>query len=100
MPMEGKKQAVRAWPRRRLSRQLVQRGVSVAPRSTNPERMRQNLTLVKLSEQEMDALSSIHKEDPSRHTRLLSSIWDPETGRVLNGWTLEKLGWDVGYKYK
>ncbi|KAK0546294.1 hypothetical protein OC846_005333 [Tilletia horrida] len=78
----------------------VQRGVSVAPRSTNPERMKQNLTLVKLSEQEMDALSSIHKKDPSRHTRLLSSIWDPETGLVLNGWTLEKLGWDVGYKYK
>lgn len=72
----------------------VQRGVSVAPKSTNQQRMKQNITLLKLSDAEMERISNVSK-DPKRSTRLNKFVFDQEKGTVL-GWTLEEMGWDVG----
>lgn len=73
----------------------VQRGTSVAPKSTNEKRMKQNITLLKLAEEEMQRINDISK-DPKRRTRLNRSVWNKEKGTVL-GWTLEEMGWDVGF---
>ncbi|KAJ1028579.1 hypothetical protein NDA16_001745 [Ustilago loliicola] len=73
----------------------VQRGTSVAPKSTNEKRMKQNITLLKLTDDEMEKINSISK-DPKRRRRLNSSVWNKEKGTVL-GWTLEEMGWDVGF---
>ena len=75
----------------------VQRGTSVAPKSTNEKRMKQNITLLKLSDDEMKQIDSISK-DSKRSTRLNSSVWNKEKGTVL-GWTLEEMGWDVGFHH-
>ena len=72
----------------------VQRGTSVAPKSTNPERMKQNITLIKLTDAEMEQISNIHRKDPSRSTRL--NVAACSNGLVA-GCTLEQLGWDVGF---
>lgn len=73
----------------------VQRGTSAAPKSTNEKRMKQNLTLLKLSDEEMERINNI-SSDPKRRTRLNSTIVDMEKGTVL-GATLKDLGWDVGF---
>ncbi|ETS62974.1 hypothetical protein PaG_02744 [Moesziomyces aphidis] len=73
----------------------VQRGTSVAPKSTNEKRMKQNITLLKLSDAEMKTIDAISK-DPKRSTRLNVSAYNKQTKRVI-GWTLEELGWDVGF---
>lgn len=75
----------------------VQRGASVAPRSTNPDRMKQNLTLVTLTKDEVDRIDGIHKKDESRHTRLCNVAYRKEQN-TAGGWTLDRLGWDVGFK--
>lgn len=72
----------------------VQRGVSVAPKSTNEQRMKQNITLIKLSDEEMERVNNICK-DPKRSTRLNKVVFNQEKGTVL-GWTMEEMGWDVG----
>ncbi|PWN52925.1 hypothetical protein IE53DRAFT_384595 [Violaceomyces palustris] len=72
----------------------VQRGTSVVPKSTNPKRMKENITLVKLSQAEMEKINKISELDPSRHTRL--NVVTVKAGKVV-GWTLEQLGWDVGF---
>ncbi|KAK0545950.1 hypothetical protein OC861_004946 [Tilletia horrida] len=77
---------------------LVQRGISAAPRSTARERMAQNLKLLQLSDEEMERIDGISKKDPQRHTRLANVAYDKEKGILAGGWTLEKLGWDVGFK--
>ncbi|KAE8196380.1 hypothetical protein CF335_g4876 [Tilletia laevis] len=67
----------------------VQRGISVAPRSTNKDRMKQNLTLVQLSDEEIDRINNIHKSDPSRHTRLCNVAWNKEketAGGITYAW--------------
>ncbi|SPO23259.1 probable GCY1 - galactose-induced protein of aldo/keto reductase family [Ustilago trichophora] len=73
----------------------VQRGVSVAPKSTNEKRMKQNITLLKLSDEEMKQVDNISK-DPKRHTRTNVSVLNKEKGTIL-GWTMEEMGWDVGF---
>ncbi|CBQ71974.1 probable GCY1-galactose-induced protein of aldo/keto reductase family [Sporisorium reilianum SRZ2] len=73
----------------------VQRGTSVAPKSTNPERMKQNITLIKLSDDEMKQIDDISK-DPTRSTRLNYGAISKETGYIF-GWTPEEMGWDVGF---
>lgn len=73
----------------------VQRGTSVAPKSTNEKRMKQNITLIKLTDEEIKQVDAISK-DPKRSTRLNYFVIDKETGKVL-GWTMEEMGWDVGF---
>ena len=73
----------------------VQRGVSVVPKSTNEKRMKQNITLIKLSDDEMKQIDAI-SSDPKRHTRTNFLVLNKEKGTIL-GWTMEEMGWDVGF---
>lgn len=73
----------------------VQRGTSVAPKSTNPERIKQNITLIKLTDDEMKQVDNI-SNDPTRSTRLNYLVCDKETGKIFD-WTMEEMGWDVGF---
>ncbi|KAF8891734.1 NADP-dependent oxidoreductase domain-containing protein [Infundibulicybe gibba] len=69
----------------------VQRKTVVIPKSENDERMKDNLALVKLPEQDVQALNQIHLQ-PGMHRSLLK-YHTPE-GTVL-GWTYEWLGWNM-----
>lgn len=92
----------------------VQRGTSVIPKSENPERIKQNiavraearvfghpdvygffgpLQLIKLSEEEMASLDSIHMK-PGMHRSLLRYHEYNPDGTIL-GWTYEELGWNM-----
>ncbi|EST07709.1 NADP-dependent oxidoreductase domain protein [Kalmanozyma brasiliensis GHG001] len=73
----------------------VQKGTSVAPKSTNEKRMKQNITLIKLSDEEMKQVDHI-SDDPKKHTRLNYLVFDKDTHKIL-GWTMEEMGWDVGF---
>lgn len=73
----------------------VQRGTSAAPKSTNEVRMKQNITLIKLSDEDMQRINGIHK-DPKRSTRLCLDALQKGKDTIM-GWTLEQLGWDVGF---
>ncbi|KAH9846795.1 Aldo/keto reductase [Lenzites betulinus] len=71
----------------------VQRGTSVIPKSENPERIKQNIALIKLSEEEMASLDSIHMK-PGMHRSLLRYHEYNPDGTIL-GWTYEELGWNM-----
>lgn len=68
----------------------VLRGVGVHPKSTNPDRARQNLRTLSLTDAQRERIDAISK-DPKRHTRLNAGTYDTETKKVL-GWSLEQLG--------
>ncbi|KZT27226.1 Aldo/keto reductase [Neolentinus lepideus HHB14362 ss-1] len=69
----------------------VQRGTIVVPKSENVERMKANITLVKLSAEDMQAVDNFHKQ-PGMHRSLLS-YHNADPGRVF-GWTYADMGWD------
>ncbi len=56
--------------------------------------MKQNITLLKLSDEEMQKVSAISKDD-KRHTRLNKGVFNKEEGTVL-GFSMKDMGWDVG----
>jgi len=79
----------------------VQRGTAVIPKSSNPVRMRDNITLIPLSHDDMVAVSSIHKK-PGMHTSLDSLVthkydWNRASAGdgLVFGWTMEQLGWPL-----
>lgn len=72
----------------------VQRGIIVIPKSENEGRMLANITLVKLSDEEMKELDSIHTSRPGLHRSLLSYHNNSADGTVF-GWTYEQLGWNM-----
>jgi len=69
----------------------VQRGMSTVPKSEKEERVKQNITLVKLDSEDIKVVNEFHKK-PGMHKSLLSiyhsngSVW---------GWTYEQLGWNM-----
>ncbi|KAA1470661.1 Aldo/keto reductase [Dentipellis sp. KUC8613] len=69
----------------------VQRGVVAIPKSANAERMKANITLVKLDEADMTAINSIH-EQPGKHRQLIVYPYS-EPGEAF-GWKYEWLGWN------
>ncbi|KAG8952433.1 hypothetical protein FRC04_004493 [Tulasnella sp. 424] len=72
----------------------VQRGTSVIPKSVQEERLKSNFTLVKLDDEDMQAIDNVHKK-PGLHRQLLvSPIIDTVNGTVW-GWTHEQLGWNL-----
>lgn len=72
----------------------VQRGTSVIPKSVQEERLRSNFTLIKLDDEDMQAIDNLHKK-PGLHRQLLvSPIIDTVNGTVW-GWTHEQLGWNL-----
>ncbi|KAI0312458.1 NADP-dependent oxidoreductase domain-containing protein [Amylostereum chailletii] len=69
----------------------VLRGTSVIPKSENEDRMRQNITLLKLDDEDMNALNEVHTK-PGLHRTLLSHYHKNGT---MFGWTWEQLGWNL-----
>ncbi|KIY64313.1 aado/keto reductase [Cylindrobasidium torrendii FP15055 ss-10] len=68
----------------------VQQNVIVVPKSENKDRLAANLNIVTLSAEQMERVSSIHKE-PGMHKSLLKYHVDGE----VFGWTHEQLGWNM-----
>lgn len=88
-------------PAQALLSWAVQRGTAVVPKSSNPQRMKENITLVELSNDDMSAISSIHKQ-PGKHTSLDAMVrheyeWNrtSEKNGLVFGWTMEQLGWPL-----
>ncbi|EJD49731.1 aado/keto reductase [Auricularia subglabra TFB-10046 SS5] len=70
----------------------VQRGVNVIPKSESEERLRANITLVPLNEDDMTLLNNFHKGE-GLHRSLLT-YHDEKLGGVF-GYTYEQLGWPM-----
>jgi len=74
----------------------VLRGTIPIPKSTNEERIIKNITLLKLSEDEMTTISQYHKKPGMHKTLCFPRILKRDAsqgGAVLFGWSLEWLGW-------
>ncbi|KAI0665709.1 Aldo/keto reductase [Trametes maxima] len=71
----------------------VKRGTSVIPKSENPERIKQNITLLDLTDEEMTTLNGIHKK-AGMHRSLLSYHNYSSDGTIFS-WTYEQLGWNM-----
>lgn len=87
----------------------VQRGTAVVPKSVDPVRLAQNLSvsisdfsrylsnqmeqLIKLTPTEMRRLDEIHHK-PGMH-RSVCGFHSSELGGSCFGWTYEQLGWDM-----
>ncbi|KAI0339203.1 Aldo/keto reductase [Trametopsis cervina] len=69
---------------------IVQRGIIAVAKSGNEERLKQNITLIQLTEQEIQTINDIHKK-PGMHRSLVR--YHREGGGVF-GWTYEQLGWN------
>ncbi|VDC01506.1 unnamed protein product [Peniophora sp. CBMAI 1063] len=74
----------------------VQRGVSVIPKSEKEDRLRKNITIVKLEEKDVKAIDELHRQ-PGLHRSLLAFIHS-EDG--VFGWTYEQLGWPYKFNGK
>ncbi|KAG8819874.1 hypothetical protein FRC18_011903 [Serendipita sp. 400] len=75
----------------------IQRGTIPIPKSSNEERARQNLQIIKLAQEDMNTIDEYHKQ-PGMH-RSHSLIGSIKDGKLL-GWTMDELGWpydDDGY---
>ncbi|VDC01505.1 unnamed protein product [Peniophora sp. CBMAI 1063] len=66
----------------------VQRGTSVIPKSENEERLKKNITIVKLEDADVKAIDELHKQ-PGLHRSVLGY----HTDAGVHGWTHEQLGW-------
>ncbi|THG95126.1 hypothetical protein EW026_g6467 [Hermanssonia centrifuga] len=69
----------------------VQRGTVPIPKSANVERMKANITLIKLKPEEMQTINDIHKK-PGMHRSLLA--YHASDGTFFD-WTYEQLGWPM-----
>ncbi|KAJ7204671.1 Aldo/keto reductase [Mycena pura] len=71
----------------------VQRGTTVIPKTSNHERLRENITLIHLSVEEMLVLNRLH-EKPGMH-RSICGFHSSDLGGSCFGWTYEQLGWSM-----
>lgn len=69
----------------------VQRGTAVIPKSEKEDRIKQNITLVKLSDEDMEKINNLHKEEGMHRCLLMTYAKD---GGIF-GWTFEQLGWNL-----
>ncbi|PCH36735.1 Aldo/keto reductase [Wolfiporia cocos MD-104 SS10] len=69
----------------------VKRGIIVIPKSESVERMKANIALIELTEEDMAQLNAIHKR-AGMHRSLLSYHNYTDDGLIF-GWTYEQLGW-------
>jgi glycerol 2-dehydrogenase (NADP+) len=70
----------------------VQRGTSVVPKSSNADRLKQNITLTALTEEELDAVTKIHIQDSKKHKSLFHAGTVTEKGgKILGIMPLEKV---------
>jgi len=71
----------------------VQRETAVIPKSENPERLRQDISLVKLTSDDMHRLDMIHQK-PGMH-QSVCGFHSSALGGSCFGWTYAQLGWDM-----
>ncbi|KAF7792257.1 hypothetical protein EIP86_003293 [Pleurotus ostreatoroseus] len=71
----------------------VQRGTAVVPKSANPVRMKQNLQLVHLTQEDMSTIDAIHNK-PGMHRNLFPFTFPGYAPGTVGGWTYEQLGWN------
>ncbi|KAK9478390.1 NADP-dependent oxidoreductase domain-containing protein [Lipomyces japonicus] len=83
----GPGQVVLAWE--------VGRGIAVIPKSASRTRIRDNITLPQLDDQDVAVLDGFHALRPDYHRRLCQINGGTPTGHdIVLGWTYEELGWD------
>ncbi|KAE9400697.1 Aldo/keto reductase [Gymnopus androsaceus JB14] len=70
----------------------VQRKTVVIPKTENVTRMKNNITLIHLSDEDMKVVDDLHLQ-PNMHRTLAHSVRG-SGGRVF-GWTYEELGWNM-----
>ncbi|KAJ3757383.1 aldo/keto reductase [Lentinula raphanica] len=70
----------------------VQRNTAVIPKTENEIRMKNNITLIQLSPEDMKAIDEVHLQ-PNMH-RTLTFAKRGGTG-IIFGWTFEELGWNM-----
>ncbi|KAG8905785.1 hypothetical protein FRB99_008264 [Tulasnella sp. 403] len=71
-----------------------QKGTPVIPKSENEERLRTNLQLVKLDDEDIEVVSSSHKKSGMHKQLIVSPLIDPVKGEVW-GRTHAQLGWNL-----
>lgn len=74
------------------------RGISVIPKPSNPDRMAQNLAAVdgKLSQAELDKLLAIHTQ-PGKYTSMCDyGVYGGNEPGMFHDWLIEN---DLGYDY-
>ncbi|PVF95249.1 putative GCY1-galactose-induced protein of aldo/keto reductase family [Serendipita vermifera] len=69
----------------------VMRGTIPIPKSSNPDRAKQNITLIQLAPEDIGKIDDFHKQ-PRMHRTLCFT--KPE-GVGIFGWTWEQLGWPM-----
>jgi len=69
----------------------VQRGIISIPKSSTPDRQKSNISLVKLSDDEMKSVNNLHKK-PEMHRSIVSIF---HSGPTVFGWTYDQLGWPL-----
>ncbi|RDB26737.1 D-galacturonate reductase [Hypsizygus marmoreus] len=72
----------------------VQRGTTVVPKSEDKRRMKENIEIISLTEEEMRVLDRMH-EKPGMH-RSVCVFHSEALGGSCFGWTYKQLGWDMG----
>ncbi|KAJ4002121.1 Aldo/keto reductase [Lentinula boryana] len=71
----------------------VKRGTAVIPKSTHELRMKENLTLIALDNEDMQILDDLYRQ-PGMH-RSVCGFHSSELGGSCFGWTYAQLGWDM-----
>jgi len=71
----------------------VQRGTAVIPKSVHETHQKENLTLIKLQENDMRILDDLHLQ-PGMH-RSVCGFHSSDLGGSCFGWTYAQLGWDM-----
>ncbi|KAJ9098853.1 hypothetical protein QFC20_005860 [Naganishia adeliensis] len=73
----------------------IQRGNwSTVPKTVNPKRMKDNLEVFKLDQEDFDALSRVH-EEPGKLLHLCNyDRGDIQKTKKIFGWTFDEMGWD------
>ncbi|KAF7431068.1 hypothetical protein PC9H_006786 [Pleurotus ostreatus] len=71
----------------------IGRSTIVIPKSANLERLKENLTLISLSPEEMRIINELHKEEGMHHS--VCGFHSAALGGSCFGWTYEQLGWEM-----
>lgn len=70
----------------------VHRGTSVVPKSSNKDRQRQNITLPRLTNEEIERVTRIHTEDKTKHKSLFfEGTMSKMGGKILGIMPIEEV---------
>lgn len=74
----------------------VQRGTTVIPKSSSERRIVENISLLELDQDDMDAINQAHLNiEQRRICNVHHLLWQEVDGkRILQGWTEVDFGWE------